>query len=710
MRLLKILLVVMTATVGADSAGSLGGRAVGNLSGVNLRLTLVHEEGYVNMLGDDGLLLPVEEWSGFLIDMLQRVSEHSGLNYTLLSPSGNSSYCTPSNLTGAERAAFYATQYNCGQGDAELNATDVLWGMYYMTRFRMERGITFTVPFAADKGLSMLASSATPPTYYDEAVKIFRPFTPLAWFLSLVSAFLFAGLMWLMEAGHSRRESQQREESQNVYEKAPPEYNHSKEDWQQYWGSDVNRTNTWGMYKTMYSSMQTLLAHALPEVATKAGFVYTWIFSFYAVVWIAAYTANLAAILTTPTKTVTFKSISELMVAQQSGQVGPACVKQGTAYVTWLEVNFPRLKLSKLPKTGLGIAKDVATKTCDVMIDASPQIEYVQASECQLNLVIPGQPLSFGVTDMAIGVRGGLDSHVLDGITYWVQSLKQCARNDRSRHCYGRENIAAMYDVYTKSACPGTGAISKNAVRSLSARSFSLFYALIIVVGVLLVITSKKKSPLVRYWNYSLSSRWKKCIAALTKPLRCCRSEATAAVADETINDFHQLGELIADVILQIGTSHGAERRSQLVSRLITVINPGRKPSPELQRELASYKKLLDYLFPSLNDDDDEKMHDALSRVRVTVSRSQSSGKENKQFRKLQNNIFDALEAYYMRFHVESWMYLMELRAQLEKKYEHIANVMKRGLKSNTRGSQQQICKAAIVTHSPYARAYSVFY
>ena len=121
-----------------------------------------------------------------------------------------------------------------------------------------------------------------------------------------------------MEAGHSRREAGEAEEIGDVYEDDPPKYSHTKQDWRSYSGSDVNRTNTWGFYKTVYGSMQTLLAHDVPEVTTKAGFIYTWIFSFYAVVWIAAYTANLAAILSTSQAKVTFDSIPTLMMAQSA--------------------------------------------------------------------------------------------------------------------------------------------------------------------------------------------------------------------------------------------------------------------------------------------------------------------------------------------------------------------------------------------------------
>jgi hypothetical protein len=379
-----------------------------------------------------------------------------------------------------------------------------------------------------------------------------------------------------------------------------------------------------------------------------------------------------------------------------------------------------------MPASGLDIAQEVAAKTCDVMIDASPQVEYIQAAECQLKLVIPGQPLNYGVTDMALAVRDGLDSHILDSISYWIQSLKQCARNDRSPHCYGRENIAAMFDVYTKSSC-GTDQ-KKQGIEPLSYKSFTLFYTLIIGVGVLLVVTaSDTKSPLVRFWKYSLSSRWKRCVAKMC----CCRAEQGAEPTKEQVAEYPQrLGELIADVIQHTDAHDDADRRSQLDSmvtllRMIRVetdpeeggpssaanqnvhiaslrrlfnskegIKQSADPTDEQKVELETLKSfvrkdksLLDYLLPTNAEEDSTK--DERDRVRML------GGK----FTALQAKIFDALEYYYTHHHVESWMYLIELRTQLTKKRKRVNRQPKcRGDKTEraakTRESQHHICES----------------
>lgn len=415
------------------------------------------------------------------------------------------------------------------------------------------------------------------------------------------------------------------------------------------------------------------------------------------------------------------------MTARVQGMVGPACVKRGAAYVRWLEINFPKLQLKQLSESTVGLAKQVAAKTCDVLIDASPQVEYVASSDCQLDVVIPGQPLDYGVTDMAIGVRDGLDPHIGRSITYWIQSLKQCARNDPSPHCYGRENIATMLDVYTASNCRGaSGAYQAG---SLSYRSFVLFYTLLIVVGTVFACTSKSKSPLVRYMKYSMSRRCKRPVAMITC---CCRTEKAGTVDELTKQEdpaqyYRRLGDLIAEVIDHMDARSDEERRSQLNSMvavlgLICVENDHKGdrtskaarqtfhiaslrtlfknamglenagcPSTQQQRELTKLKNfvkddldLLDYLFPTNLDD----------RARVRVLRG--------KFRKLQAMIFDALEGYYMQYHVESWMYLIQLRTELENKCEYVSNQERCGLmttrNTKTQESEEQIRESASVS------------
>jgi hypothetical protein len=144
---------------------------------------------------------------------------------------------------------------------------------------------------------------------------------------------------------------------------------------------------------TLYNSLLTMTAHSSPVVRTNIGLVYSTFFSFFALVWVASFTANLAGILQQSTTLMAFNSVVSLEAAQKNGEVGPACVKASTAYATWLSTAFPNLKLKHHRGSALTLARLVANADCDVMIDSSPQVEFLSSSECSLKLHIPGQPL-----------------------------------------------------------------------------------------------------------------------------------------------------------------------------------------------------------------------------------------------------------------------------------------------------------------------------
>jgi hypothetical protein len=98
-------------------------------------------------------------FSGYLIDMLEAVArpDRANFNYTLLTPSGYGSACSPrlelNNSTMGEQdeyGANYRTQYNCGTSDvndaSNSYSTDMYLGMYYVTPSRQLEN-QFTIPF-----------------------------------------------------------------------------------------------------------------------------------------------------------------------------------------------------------------------------------------------------------------------------------------------------------------------------------------------------------------------------------------------------------------------------------------------------------------------------------------------------------------------------------------------------------------------------------
>ena len=118
--------------------------ALHNLSGQHLRIVTINENRFTTMLDDSGALLPAANWTGLIPEMIGWIANQSGFTYTLTSPSGNGSSCTPADGSGTQLE--YSRQYNCGQDDVtQLGVADVYAGAFYVTESRLEAGAMSTL-------------------------------------------------------------------------------------------------------------------------------------------------------------------------------------------------------------------------------------------------------------------------------------------------------------------------------------------------------------------------------------------------------------------------------------------------------------------------------------------------------------------------------------------------------------------------------------
>lgn len=129
-----------------------------NLSGQHFRITVVEQDGYVDMKEEaDGTL----SYSGYLLDILRELSreDRGNFTYTLLTASGYGSGCSPrlefdGNSTEDHPDVFhprYRSQYQCAEADVNDRplssySTDFYWGVFYITPGRLQVN-TFTVPY-----------------------------------------------------------------------------------------------------------------------------------------------------------------------------------------------------------------------------------------------------------------------------------------------------------------------------------------------------------------------------------------------------------------------------------------------------------------------------------------------------------------------------------------------------------------------------------
>jgi hypothetical protein len=175
------------------------------LTGTHLHITTVETGGAVDLFAPDGTFYEdPSDWTGFVIDQIEWISNKAGFTYTLQLPSGMGSLCKNA-VTSANKpyhSSTWASQYTCGEQDVDENRTHMYWGMYYYTKGRAEKNL-MTVPFINNVGLDLGVSAQPPSTKFETIVSAletpFRPFTAGMW-AAIIGTFVVGAIfMWIIE-------------------------------------------------------------------------------------------------------------------------------------------------------------------------------------------------------------------------------------------------------------------------------------------------------------------------------------------------------------------------------------------------------------------------------------------------------------------------------------------------------------------------------
>jgi hypothetical protein len=140
-----------------------------NLGGQKFKITVVAENGFVNIKDDGSSLtqpIAADALSGYIIDMIESVSrpERANFSYEIYTPSGYGSLCAPQLAADASEGAYskdYYSEYRCGESDVndlpETNTTtDMYWGIWSVTPGRQlmnQFTLTFKPPSSGALGM-----------------------------------------------------------------------------------------------------------------------------------------------------------------------------------------------------------------------------------------------------------------------------------------------------------------------------------------------------------------------------------------------------------------------------------------------------------------------------------------------------------------------------------------------------------------------------
>ena len=95
-----------------------------NLQGRHFKFTVMHDPPGVDVGLNDGVVLPKDQWNGFVLTIISQIATLANFSYELYLPSGNGTDCRGNTITD------WARQYTCGQQDTEAGLTHAYWNVY----------------------------------------------------------------------------------------------------------------------------------------------------------------------------------------------------------------------------------------------------------------------------------------------------------------------------------------------------------------------------------------------------------------------------------------------------------------------------------------------------------------------------------------------------------------------------------------------------
>ena len=138
------------------------------------------------------------------------------------------------------------------------------------------------------------------------------------------------------------------------------------------------------------------------------------------------------------------RTVQDLVDAQQQGLQPPACVLGSTAIIPFIQQAYPQIQIQSFfsgtnnnnsDDDDHDVYQSMMDGTCPIhIIDYPIATQFVlrrsQQGQCygknQQPIGIIGEPMSFGLAHYAIGVGKHLSSHVVQTLSFWINTLMTC--------------------------------------------------------------------------------------------------------------------------------------------------------------------------------------------------------------------------------------------------------------------------------------------
>eukprot|EP00937_MAST-01D_sp_MAST-1D-sp2_P002788 g2788.t1 len=296
--------------------------------------------------------LDTSQWRGFVVDFWQELSQKCHFNYTIRLPGQVSD-----DLSSFDFNESTTTMRNYGQANRDVwlhNRSDIYMSSFYVNAQRLDKSLMTQPLMNTPLQLGELAS-------VDKAGGggIFEPFHWHTWVMWFATTGVAAFVFWFLDAGTAGENflRHKRADVRNLQE------------------------NFWMSFWLSWSSLTGGNAHR-PTTGLCRAFSGVW--TFFCLIMIATYTANLAAWLTHTTLSTDIESFDHM---QDSGK--RLCVLKGTAYSRYLKDNWKGITIveraASVWEEG-GMVEALLSGDCDAFTDSGIYMHYAQHKRCNAML------------------------------------------------------------------------------------------------------------------------------------------------------------------------------------------------------------------------------------------------------------------------------------------------------------------------------------
>lgn len=358
-----------------------------------------------------GDIMTKSNWDGFIPKLIELVADRAGFTYSLYLPSGlGGGIC--SQPEGRQSLKNLTSSYGCGQRDTFENRTQMFFSLYYVTADRLNKTYA-TQPFLTNQGLSIISISQSSTDFSDYAFLFLQPFSWHLWGIIVLFIPFSAMVFFFLEEGSASDDFE----------------------WVGASGAMSVTSFKHNFLRSFWLAWSSTTGANSHTPSSRQGKIYSMFWTFFTLVIVASYTANLASFLTSSDNSFRIESWDDLRDTDVK-----ACTKENTAYSAWLTENEPKIQQYKMAGSTNDFLSALYRGKCAAYVLPRATAQYITGSstyckDADSHFLEVGSPLDYGNQNMAAMVRADMWG-VADALSRTITELTDDG------------TVASLYDEY----------------------------------------------------------------------------------------------------------------------------------------------------------------------------------------------------------------------------------------------------------------------